>query len=76
MMTSVVSHIRKYRAAVWDILLSTIGCFVLRRCFRIVAAGHNEPDTNTTICAVGQARDPLAYVGAALIILALAVKEP
>jgi hypothetical protein len=59
----------------WDLFLSAIGCLVLRRCFRLVAEGGDGPETKATACAIGQARDPLAYVGAALILLALAANE-
>ena len=75
MKASIASRIRTYRAIIWDLFLSAVGCFVLRRCFRLVAEGGNGPETKATICPVGQARDPLAYVGAALILLALAGNE-
>ena len=54
-----------------DLFLSAVGCFVLRRCFRLVAEGGDGPKTKPAACAFGQARDPLTYAGAALILLAL-----
>jgi len=75
MKTSMAIRIRTYRAIIWDLFLSAIGCFVLRHCFRLIAEGKDGPETPETIVAIGQARDPLAYVGAALILLALAANE-
>lgn len=75
MNTSFVSRICTYRAIAWDLFLSAVGCFVLRYCFRLVGDGAVGPGTNGMTCAIGQARDPLAYVGAALILLALATKQ-
>ena len=75
MNTSFVSRICTYRAIAWDLFLSAVGCFVLRHCFRLVAEGGDGVGTNEMTCAIGQARDPLAYVGAALILLALATNE-
>ena len=75
MKASIASRIRTYRAIIWDLFLSVVGCFVLRRCFRLVAEGGNGSETKATICAFGQARDPLAYVGAPLILLAFAANE-
>jgi hypothetical protein len=75
MNTSFVSRICTYRAIAWDLFLSAVGCFVLRYCFRLVAEGGDGPRTNGLTWAVGQARDPLAYAGAALILLALATNE-
>ncbi len=75
MNTSFVSRICTYRAIAWDLFLSAVGCFVLRYCFRLVAEGGDGPRTNGITWAVGQARDPLAYAGAALILLALATNE-
>ena len=75
MNTSFVSRICTYRAIAWDLFLSAVGCFVLRYCFRLVAEGGDGPGTYGITWAVGQARDPLAYAGAALILLALATNE-
>jgi hypothetical protein len=75
MITVVVDNIRKYRAVILDIFLSAFGCFVLRRCFRLVAGGRDDPGTNALICTVDKARDPLAVMGAALILLAFAANE-
>jgi hypothetical protein len=75
MKTSIASRIRTYFAILWDLFLSAIGCFVLRRCFRMVAEGRDSPQTGATAGGICQARDPLAYVGAALILLALAANE-
>ena len=59
----------------WDLFLSAVGCFVLRYCFQLVADRGEGAETNTIAHAIGQARDPLVYVGAAFILLALATKE-
>jgi hypothetical protein len=75
-MTSMVSLIRTYKAVAWDMFLSAFGCFILRRCFRLVAEGRGGPETGATVVAIGHARDPVAYMGAALILLALAANEP
>ena len=75
MNTSFVSRFCRFRAIAWDLFLSAVGCFVLRYCFRLVAAGGDGPGTNGMTCAIGQARDPLAYMGVAFILLALATKQ-
>ena len=75
MKTSIASRIHTYFAILWDLFLSAVGCFVLRRCFRLVAEGRDGLETGATAVGIGQARDPLAYVGAALILLALAANE-
>ena len=75
MKTSIASLIHTYCAILWDLILSAVGCFVLRRCFRMVAEGRDGTETGATVVGIGQARDPLAYVGAALILLALAANE-
>ena len=75
MKTSIASRIHRHFAIVWDLFLSAVGCFVLRRCFRLVAVGRDGQETGATAVGIGQARDPLAYVGAALILLALAANE-
>ena len=59
----------------WDLFLSAVGCFVLRRCFQLVAERGNNSETKASEFSIGQARDPLAYVGAALILLAIAANE-
>jgi hypothetical protein len=41
----------------------------------MVAEGKDSPQTGATAGGICQARDPLAYVGAALILLALAANE-
>ena len=58
-----------------DLLLSAVGCFVLRRCFSLVAERRDGLTMKATGCTLGQARDPLAYAGAALILLALSANE-
>jgi hypothetical protein len=75
MKTSIASRIHTFGAITWDLFLSAVGCFVLRRCFNLVAEGSDGPETKPTVCAIGQARDPLAYVGAALILMALTANE-
>ena len=75
MKTSIASRIHRHFAIVWDLFLSAVGCFVLRRCFRLVAEERDGQETGATAVGIGQARDPLAYVGAALILLALAANE-
>ena len=75
MNTSFVSRICTYRAIALDLFLSAVGCFVLRYCFRLVAEGGDGPGTNGMTCAIGQARDPLAYMGVVFILLALARKQ-
>ena len=59
----------------WDLFLSAVGCFVLRRCFQLVAERGNNSETKASEFSIGQPRDPLAYVGAALILLAIAANE-
>jgi hypothetical protein len=77
MKASIASRIRTYRAIMWDLFLSAVGCFVLRLCFRFVAEGGDGPETKATACSMGQAHDLLAYMGAGLILLALAAnKQP
>ena len=75
MKTSIASRIHRHFAIVWDLFLSAVGCFVLRRCYRLVAMGRDGQETGATAVGIGQARDPLAYVGAALILLAIAANE-
>ena len=76
MNTSIASRIRACKAIAGDLFLSAVGCFVLRRCFRLVAEGGDGSEAKATEVSIGQARDPLAYVGAALILLAVAANEP
>ena len=40
-----------------------------------VAVGRDGQEIGATAVGIGQARDPLAYVGAALILLAIAANE-
>ena len=58
-----------------DLLLSAVGCFVLRQCFSLVAEKGDGLVIKATGGALGQARDPLAYAGAALILLALSADQ-
>ena len=75
MKTSIASRIHTFGAITWDLFLSAVGCFVLRRCFRLVAEAGEDPERKGPFVAVGYARDPLAYVGAALILMALVANE-
>lgn len=75
MKTSIASCIRTYTAIFLNLCLSAFGCFVLMRCFRLVAEGIYGHETVKTVVATGQARDPIAYVGAALILMALAASD-
>jgi hypothetical protein len=75
MNTSIPNRIHTYRAIMSDLILSAVGCFVLRRCFSFVAERGDDLAMNATGCSLGQARDPLAYAGAALILLALSANE-
>jgi hypothetical protein len=75
MKTSIAGRIRAYGAIMLELFLSAIGCFVLRRCFRFVAAGIDAPETKAVDGLVVQGRDPLVYVGGALILLALSANE-
>jgi hypothetical protein len=75
MNTSIASRIRARKAIAGDLFLSAVGCFVLRRCFRLVAGGGDGSEAKAAKVFIGQARDPLAYVGAALILLAVAANE-
>jgi hypothetical protein len=75
MKTSIASRICTYRAIVWDLFLSVVGCFVLRYCFRFVAERGDGLEAKAIACAIGQVRDPLAYLGSALILLTLAANE-
>ena len=61
MMTSIVSFIRTYSTVLWDMFLSVIGCFILRRCFRLVAAGRGCLETSAPVSADEQLRDPLVF---------------
>jgi len=73
-MTSMVRPIRVCREALLDMILSAIGCFMLSHCFRLIAAEREGMET-TIPGIIGHAGDPLVYVGAALILLAVAAKE-
>jgi len=48
----------------WNLFLSTAGCFVLMRGFRLVTTGKEAPDTASLRVAVAS-RSPLAGVDAA-----------
>jgi hypothetical protein len=76
MKTPIASRIRICRAIAWDLFLSTVGCFVLRRCLRLVAEGGDGSGTKPIACAIGPVHDPLAYLGAALIILVSTAHKP
>lgn len=43
---------------------------------RLVAEGGAGSETKPIACAIGPVRDPLAYLGAALILLAIAAHKP
>jgi len=75
MKTSIASRIRPYAEMLWDLFLSAFGCFVLRRCFRLIAEGSDLQETVTNVVALGHARDPIAYMRAALILMALAAND-
>ncbi len=55
--------------------LSAIRLFILKCCFRLVAEGRVRLETKTTVRGYEPPRDPVVYVGAALILLALAASE-
>jgi hypothetical protein len=59
----------------WDLIFSAVGYFVLKCCFRLVEEGGYTPKTKASTGAIGKARDPFAYVCAALILLILATNE-
>ena len=73
-MTSMVRPMRACREAALDMFLSATGCFILSHCFRLLAA-EREGMEATIPGIVGQAGNPLMYVGAALILLAVAPNE-
>ena len=75
MKISILNRIRAYKEIMWDMLLSAAGCFVLRGCFRLIADGGDSQETRPIVSSIDQARDPLAYVAAALILLAPATNE-
>jgi len=51
-------------------LVSAVGCFVLIRGFRMVAAGNKGSDTEASINVAEAAREPLAGIGATVFLLA------
>lgn len=44
-MNSFVSRVLKLGSPMWNLFLSTAGCFVWVRGFRLVATGKERPDT-------------------------------
>jgi hypothetical protein len=71
-----VSRTRIYRAGLWNLFLAAVGCFVLRRCFRLVAKGRGHGGSNASVRTRSLASGPVAGIGSALILLALAATDP
>jgi hypothetical protein len=76
MITSKISRTRIYRAGLWNLFFSAVECFVLRRCFRVVAKGKDGSETNASVHTRGTACNPVAGMGPALILLAFAATDP
>jgi hypothetical protein len=74
-MTSLVRRIRKLGAVMLDLFLSAVGCFVLMRCFHLVAAERESSRVVESIRATGVDEKPRAGIGAALFLLAYAMSE-
>jgi hypothetical protein len=52
MNTPIASRIRRYRAIVWDLFLSSAGCFAWRRCFRLVVEESDCPERKATLLEI------------------------
>jgi hypothetical protein len=75
MMNSFVRRILKLGPLMWDLVVSTAGCFAFTRCFRLIAIGKEESDTGSSICVTSRFRKPSAGIGAALLLLAFIASE-
>lgn len=74
-MTSLVRRTRKLGAVMLDLFLSAVGCFVLMRCFRLVAIERENSRTVKSRRFVGTERNPSAGIGSAFFLLAYAMSE-
>jgi hypothetical protein len=75
MLNSTANRTRTYRSGICDLFLSAVGCFVLRRCFRLVAEGREWPEPKVSVRTKEEACYPAAGMGAALILLASAASD-
>jgi hypothetical protein len=59
----------------WDLCVSSVGCFVFTSGFRSFAMGKERSETGASIRAVSPARKPLAGIIAALLLLGFVTTE-
>jgi hypothetical protein len=59
----------------WDLCVSSVGCFVFTSGFRSFAMGKEGSETGASIRAVGPVHKPLAGIGAALFLLGFITTE-
>jgi hypothetical protein len=59
----------------WDLCVSSVGCFVFTSGFRSFAMGKEGSETDASSRAVGPVRKPLAGIGAALFLLGFVTTE-
>jgi len=59
----------------WDLFLSALGCFVLRHAFRMFATEKERSQAIEPAHGTGTGRSQLPGMGAALFLLALAIRE-
>ena len=70
-----VRRILNLGSLLWDLCVSSVGCFVFTSGFRSFAMEKEGSVTGASICAVGPARKTLAGIGAALLLLAFVMTE-
>jgi hypothetical protein len=63
-MNSFVSRILKLRSPLWNLFLSTAGCFVFMRGYGLVATVKEGPDTVASIRAAVTSSQPLPKIDA------------
>jgi hypothetical protein len=60
-MNGLVKCVLKLGSPLWDLFLSTAGCFVFMRDCGLVAAEKEGPDAVTSMCAAGGVSDCSAF---------------
>jgi hypothetical protein len=75
MMNCSVRRILNLKLLLWDLCVSSVGCFVFTSGFRSFAMEKEGSETGACVRAVGLARETLAGIGAALFLLGFVTTE-
>ena len=75
MMNCSVRRTLNLGSLMWDLCVSSVGCFVFTSAFRSFAMDKEGSETDPSMRAVGPGRKTLAGIGAALFLLAFVTTE-